>query len=80
MSAARIQVASFIADMPFMSYSTTDRALVNATELMQAGGEMVKMEGGTWLLPTVSQLTERGIPAAFHLGLTPQSVRCIWGL
>lgn len=71
--------AFVIADMPFMSYSTTDRALVNATKLIQAGGEMVKMEGGTWLLPTVSQLTERGIPTCVHLGLTPQSVHAFGG-
>lgn len=71
--------AFVIADMPFMSYSTTDKALSNATKLMQAGGEMVKMEGGAWLLPTVRQLTERGIPTCVHLGLTPQSVHAFGG-
>ena len=38
-----------MADMPFMTYATADQAMSNATALMQAGAQMVKMEGGTWL-------------------------------
>ena len=41
--------ALVIADMPFMTYTTPTRAAANATRLMQAGAQMVKMEGGTWL-------------------------------
>ena len=57
-----------IADMPFMTYSTPEDALVNATSLMQAGAQMVKLEGGTWLSDTISKLVERGIPVCAHLG------------
>ncbi|MEZ5556465.1 3-methyl-2-oxobutanoate hydroxymethyltransferase [Haliea sp.] len=68
-----------IADMPFMSYSTPEQAMANATRLMQAGAQMVKLEGGTWLSDTISMLVERGIPVCAHLGLTPQSVNALGG-
>ncbi|MCB1675254.1 MAG: 3-methyl-2-oxobutanoate hydroxymethyltransferase [Halioglobus sp.] len=68
-----------IADMPFMTYPTAQQAMDNATRLMQAGAQMVKMEGGTWLSDTISMLVERGIPVCAHLGLTPQSVNTFGG-
>lgn len=68
-----------IVDMPFMSYATIEQALVNATQLMQAGAMMVKLEGGQWLLPIIRHLVERGIPVCGHLGLTPQSVHKFGG-
>ncbi len=68
-----------MADMPFMSYSDPEQAMANATKLMQAGANMVKVEGGHWLLETVTKLTERGIPVCAHLGLTPQSVHLFGG-
>lgn len=71
--------ALVIADLPFMSYANPIDALANATELMQAGAQMVKLEGGTWLSETISQLVERGIPVCAHLGLTPQSVNALGG-
>jgi 3-methyl-2-oxobutanoate hydroxymethyltransferase len=71
--------ALVIADMPFMSYTNPDQAMANATRLMQAGAQMVKMEGGTWLSGTISKLVERGIPVCAHLGLTPQSVNTFGG-
>ena len=68
-----------IADLPFMSYTTPEQAMASATQLMQAGAQMVKMEGGTWLSDTISMLVERGIPVCAHLGLTPQSVNTLGG-
>ncbi len=68
-----------IADLPFMSYSTTGQAMDNSAQLMQAGAHMVKLEGGAWLAETVSALSERGIPVCGHLGLTPQSVNKLGG-
>jgi 3-methyl-2-oxobutanoate hydroxymethyltransferase len=38
--------AFVIADMPFMSFSTVEAALNNAGRLLQAGANMVKIEGG----------------------------------
>ena len=74
-----IKRSLLIADMPFMSYATAEQAMSNATVLMQAGANMVKVEGGHWLLETVTKLTERGIPVCAHLGLTPQSVHVFGG-
>lgn len=74
-----IKHSLLISDMPFMSYATPEQAMINATILMQAGANMVKVEGGHWLLETVTKLTERGIPVCAHLGLTPQSVHVFGG-
>ncbi|WP_281212483.1 3-methyl-2-oxobutanoate hydroxymethyltransferase [Shewanella insulae] len=74
-----IKRSLLIADMPFMSYASPEQAMTNATALMQAGANMVKLEGGHWLLETVTKLTERGIPVCAHLGLTPQSVHVFGG-
>lgn len=68
-----------VADMPYMSYATEEQTLKNATMLMQAGAEMVKLEGGRWLCDTIHKLSERGIPTCVHLGLTPQSIAMIGG-
>lgn len=73
------QRALVVTDMPFMSYATTEQAFANAAALMAAGAEMVKLEGGAWLLDTIAGLTERGIPVCGHLGLTPQSVHKFGG-
>lgn len=68
-----------IGDMPFMSYATKEQAFTNAAKLMQAGANIVKMEGGSWLVDTIKGLVERGIPVCGHLGLTPQSVNVFGG-
>ncbi len=73
------QGALIMADMPFMSYATPEQAIANAAELMQAGAEMVKLEGGAWLVDTVEAMSERGIPVCAHLGLTPQYVHKFGG-
>lgn len=71
--------ALLITDMPFMSYGSEVQALENAAVLMQAGAQMVKLEGGEWLADTVHLLSERGIPVCGHVGLTPQSVHKLGG-
>lgn len=68
-----------IADLPFGAYTTPTQAMDNAARLMRAGAEMVKLEGGQWLAPTVKMLVERGMPVCAHLGLTPQSVHQLGG-
>jgi 3-methyl-2-oxobutanoate hydroxymethyltransferase len=68
-----------IVDMPFASYSTPSQAIDSAAQLMRSGAEMVKLEGGEWLAPTVKMMVERGIPVCAHLGLTPQSVHQLGG-
>ncbi len=73
------QKALVVADMPFGTYATPEAAFNNAVQLVQAGAQMVKLEGGHWLAPTIKFLTERAIPVCAHLGLTPQSVHQLGG-
>ena len=74
------RTAWIVADMPFGSYQeSAERALHNAVRLMQAGAQMVKLEGGGWTTPLVRMLVERGIPVCGHLGFTPQSVHALGG-
>ena len=74
-----VRRALVIGDMPFGTYATPQQAHDHAAVLMRAGAEMVKVEGGSWLVPTVQLLVERGIPVCGHLGLTPQSVHQLGG-
>lgn len=72
--------AWIIGDLPFGSYQQSSaQAMESATVLMQAGANMVKLEGGGWTPETVHFLTQRGIPVCAHLGLTPQSVHALGG-
>jgi len=72
--------AFLITDMPFGSYQESpQQAFRSAAELMAAGAQMVKLEGGTELAETVRFLTQRGVPVCGHLGLTPQSVHQFGG-
>lgn len=71
--------ALLLADLPFMSYGTPEQTFDSAAQLMRAGANMVKLEGGKWLVETVRQLTERAVPVCGHLGLTPQSVNIFGG-
>jgi 3-methyl-2-oxobutanoate hydroxymethyltransferase len=74
------RTAWLIADMPFGSYQESiDSAVQHAVKLIQAGAQMVKLEGGGWTAPIVRCLVERGIPVCAHLGFTPQSVHSLGG-
>ena len=69
-----------VADMPFGSYhESPEQAMRNATRLMAAGAQMVKLEGGAFMAETVRFLVERGVPVCAHIGLTPQSVNQLGG-
>src|SRR5207342_255127 len=72
--------ALLIADMPFQSYATPERALDAAAAMLSIGGaSMVKLEGAGALLDSISFLSERDIPVCAHLGLAPQSVLRLGG-
>jgi 3-methyl-2-oxobutanoate hydroxymethyltransferase len=73
------KTALLIADLPFGTYGTIESTFNNAVTLMQAGAQMVKLEGGAWLAESIRFLVERGIPVCAHLGLTPQSVHQLGG-
>ncbi len=68
-------------DMPFGSYEgSPEQAFAAAARVMQETGcAAVKLEGGEAMAPTISFLTQRGIPVIGHVGLTPQAVNALGG-
>lgn len=69
-----------VADMPWGSYQESrEQAMRSAVQLMAAGAQMVKLEGGDYMADTVRFLVERGAPVCAHIGLTPQSVHQLGG-
>jgi 3-methyl-2-oxobutanoate hydroxymethyltransferase len=72
--------AFIISDMPFGTFQISPQeTYAHAAQLMAAGAQMVKLEGGASMVETVRFLTERGIPVCGHIGLTPQSVHQLGG-
>src|SRR5512139_758708 len=69
-----------VADMPFGSFQASpEQAFAGAVTLMQAGSQMVKIEGGAEMAPTVEFMVRRGVPVCAHIGLTPQHVNVFGG-
>ena len=69
-----------ITDMPFLSFTSEEEAVLNAGLFMKQGGaHMVKLEGGADQADTVAALNRNGIPVCAHLGLQPQYVYKIGG-
>jgi len=67
-----------IADLPFGSFQGgADEAWRASVAAMKAGAQMVKIEGGAMMAPTVEYLTRRGVPVCGHVGLLPQSVNVL---
>jgi len=74
-TARGVKRALLVADMPFMSYATVDRALDTAARLMGEGGaRAVKLEGGLPVTAQIEALVNAGVPVMGHVGLTPQHV------
>lgn len=69
------------ADMPFMSYNTSEKdAIINAGRLIKEGGaDAVKLEGGASVKETVKAIVRAGIPVVGHIGLTPQTSSMLGG-
>ena len=70
--------ALIVADLPFLSYSTTEDAIANAGRFMrEAGTQAVKLEGGVRSARSIEALVRAGIPVMGHIGLTPQAINTI---
>ncbi|HZR36994.1 MAG TPA: 3-methyl-2-oxobutanoate hydroxymethyltransferase [Nevskia sp.] len=70
-----LQRAFLVADLPFLSFATRERALDASQRVMQEGGaKMVKLEGGREQADIVEYLAVRGVPVCAHLGLQPQLI------
>lgn len=73
--APHLKRAFLVADLPFLSYATLERALDASQRMMQEGGaKMVKLEGGREQANIVEYLSVRGVPVCAHLGLRPQFI------
>ena len=66
------QQALVIADMPFQSYDSSELALINAQNLVSAGADIVKIEGGQEHEEVFRVLSSNSINICGHLGLQPQ--------
>ena len=70
--------ALIVADMPFLSYATTDDAVRNAGRfLREAGAQSVKVEGGVRTARVIETLVRAGVPVMGHIGLTPQAINAL---
>ena len=78
-AAAASSSCLIVADVPFMASATTQDAVDTARELMQAGANVVKIEGGTNLVDLVKLYQDQGAATCCHLGLTPQFVNQFGG-
>ena len=67
-----------VGDMPLGSYQPSDRdAIVNACALIQAGADLVKLEG--CMVERIRALADAGIGVVAHLGLQPQMKALVGG-
>lgn len=73
--------AFLIGDMPYMSYQpSNETAVLNAGRFMaEASCDAIKLEGGAEMADRVRAISNAGIPAFGHLGLTPQSASALGG-
>jgi 3-methyl-2-oxobutanoate hydroxymethyltransferase len=67
--------AFVIGDLPFLSYQVSNEdAIRNAGAFIAAGCDAVKIEGGARMANRMRAITDAGIAAMGHLGLTPQAL------
>jgi 3-methyl-2-oxobutanoate hydroxymethyltransferase len=66
--------AMIVGDMPFGSYQVGPGAAVeNAIQLIKAGCDAVKLEGGSEIIDAIKAIVDAGIPVMGHIGLRPQT-------
>jgi len=66
--------ALITADLPIASYDTPEMAVRNASRLITAGADAVKLEGGREILSQIQAMRAEGIEVQGHLGMLPQHV------
>ena len=78
---ARAEPDAFVvADLPWLSYHISPEETVkNAAQLIRAGAQAVKLEGGYDRIPMIEAICKAEIPVMGHLGLTPQSILSLGG-
>jgi 3-methyl-2-oxobutanoate hydroxymethyltransferase len=73
--ARAVKRAFLVSDMPIHTYDTPEQAVVTARELVGAGAQAVKLEGGATHARRIEAIVQAGIPFMAHIGMLPQSVR-----
>lgn len=73
--ARAVKRALLVSDLPIHSYDTPEQAVATARELMSAGAQAVKLEGGVTHARRIEAIVQAGIPFMAHIGMLPQSVR-----
>ena len=73
--ARAVKRAFLVADFPIHTYDTPERAVATARELVAAGAQAVKIEGGVTHARRIEAIVQAGIPLMAHIGMLPQSVR-----
>ncbi|MBT3603092.1 MAG: 3-methyl-2-oxobutanoate hydroxymethyltransferase [Candidatus Latescibacteria bacterium] len=68
-----VQDALLMVDLPYGSYQTPEMAVENGLLLVDAGAEVVKLEGGREVRDQVIALVGAGIGVVGHIGYTPQT-------
>ena len=63
-----------ISDMPLLALESKNDALINAKALINAGADMIKIEGGSSALPLIKFLSKNNIRVCAHIGYIPQSM------
>ena len=73
--ARAVKRALLVADLPIRTYDTPEQAVATARELVAAGAQAVKLEGGVTHARRIEAIVQAGIPVMAHIGMLPQSVR-----
>ncbi|MBX7158129.1 MAG: 3-methyl-2-oxobutanoate hydroxymethyltransferase [Verrucomicrobiae bacterium] len=67
--------ALITADLSYRSYETLQEAVIHSKQLIAAGAEAIKMEGGQEIENQIRAVLDTGIPVQGHLGMLPQHVK-----
>ena len=71
-----VRDALLVGDLPHGTYEASDGDAVDtATAFIEAGCDLVKLEGAGPMLPRVNAIVSAGIPVVGHIGLLPQAAR-----
>ena len=70
-----VKRALIVADLPIRTYGTAADAVTSARQLIGAGAQAVKLEGGASHAAQIEAVLDAGIPLMAHIGMLPQSVR-----
>ena len=73
--ARAVKQALLVADLPIHTYDTPEQAVATAREVVTAGAQAVKLEGGVTHARRIEAIMQAGIPLMAHIGMLPQSVR-----